>query len=228
MKKIMKIVAKNLWNFSTTAKQKSAFCNISEGTHAGRLTCVAKADIDKAYLLVKFENGGIVPASLGDAPVGVCTDSGEIGDVLDIALAGCAESSILCVSANEVAAGKALYSAANGSVSTTASAGSVKIGIALSAAPAGGIVEVDPQGFGTSASMIVASGVHSWNGTASANTCPFGSAKNTDKLIASISSSAAAEQLVSANVNASGNFDFNLSKAGAAATKITWILIRES
>lgn len=211
--------------FLKSGKVQKIFGNIAEGTHAGAITLIASEHIDRANLLVCFEEGAsgkIKVATLGDKPAGICTDSGMEGEPLSVVLPGSAESSVLCVAASSIAIGAPVYSAAGGKVSAVADAGCYKVGVALCECGAGGIVEVDTQGFGDRAWQIGACGEHVWSTSGSNETIPCPSAREGDFVMASATGMGVSATVVSGG----GSVNFALSSSGTSGvTKITWALI---
>jgi hypothetical protein len=227
MKNIINTIAAKLSAFAGVFKSV-AFCNIAAGTHAGHITMSAAIDIDSANLIVKFTEGGIAPANIGDIPAGVCTDCGDAGDILDIALPGCAESSFLCVSDSSVNAGDSLYTANGGKVSVHVSAGAYKVGVALSSAIGGGIVEVDPQNFGSSAYKLAAGGAYVWSTSGKTEILEIPGLSENDIVIASIGKYAGSERNVFAKIlPETSSVEFTLDQNGSANnTQINWIIAR--
>lgn len=227
MKKIKNIAFAKLSGFAKAFGKESAFCNIAEGTHAGHITVVAKNAIAAANLVVKFDQGGIAVANVGDVPAGVCTDSGDAGDILDVALPGCAESSFICISGTDVKEGDNLYTSNAGKVVKRATIGSFKVGVALTSAPAGGMVEVDPQGFGTSSYNIIGCGLHTWGTNTVTDRATVTGALDTDIVIASIGTIGGNEKYVTSKINTIGEIVFYLDATGTKGqTTINWIIAR--
>ncbi len=214
-----------------SALQNTAFCNIAEGTHAGRITRTATSDIPSSNLLVKVANGGIAIANASDQPMGVCSDCGEKGDILDVVLAGSAESSIICIADGAVNEGDLLYSADGGKVSTSVSPNCYKVGLALTSTSTGGVVEVDPQGFGMKAYEILACGLHTWAGGATTtDDLIISGIKPTDCAFAVIAQAGGSETTVKAAINAEDNkVIFTLNANGTNnSTLINWMIVRNS
>ncbi len=212
------------------ACRKRAFCNIAEGTHAGSVTMVAGENIESPNLLVKAGSADnlVLIASAEDAPIGVCGDEGAKGETVGVYLPGSAESTFICVAASSVNMGDSLYTAAGGKVSTVASDGCRKVGVALCSASSGGVVEVDPQGFGERAWQICACGVHVWEGSSSSEAAAAPDVKSSDIVFASISAAGGSEKNVGAQAS-EGNVTFTLDANGTAGTtKISWIAIRKN
>lgn len=209
--------------------QNTRFCNIAEGTHAGHITLVAKSDIAQANLLVKLVNGQAEIAQANDIPVGVCTDCADAGDVLDVALAGCAESTLMCVASTSIEAGDVVYSQNYGKVGTSSQGGAFKVGVALTSATSGSVVEIDPQGFGSRCAEIVACGTHSWQGSSNKNSLPVASIKDGDIAFATIAKAGASEKAVNAAISSQKDaIEFSLDSNGVnSQTTINWILIRK-
>lgn len=117
--KINENIAFALRSFRRLAIGKYAFCNIAEGTHAGSVTMKASEPIDSQNLLVAAGEieGEFSVASASKKPIGVCLDEGSAGDIMSVALPGCAESTFVCKTAASVSAGDSLYTSAGGKVS---------------------------------------------------------------------------------------------------------------
>lgn len=231
MKKYMKLTNaffKKIRNFLTGA----VFCNIAEGTHAGHISMVATSEIPQSNLLVKFANGGIATCGLNDAPIGVCTDTGDAGEVLDVALAACAESTILCVASSQITQGDTVYTAAAGKVSALPSSGSFKVGLALNSTASGGIVEIDPQNFGTKAYQIFAAGTHTWAGGATVNDeILISSLKSSDSAFAVITDpGTSTATIVKASIDSENSkIKFTLNQNGVDdSTIINWMIVRNA
>ena len=198
---------------------RRAFCNIAEGTHAGSVTMVAGENIESPNLLVKAGEAEnlVVVASAEDAPIGVCGDEGAKGETVGVYLPGSAESTFICVAASSVNMGDSLYTAAGG-----------KVGVALCSAVVGGVVEVDPQGFGERAWQICACGIHIWKGSSESESASVADVKSSDMVFASIAAAGGAEKTVRAEAS-EGNIAFTLDASGTAeTTKISWIAIRKN
>lgn len=228
MIKSKNIFAKLLHAFAN--KKSPSFCNIAEGTHAGNITMIAAEDIDTANLIVKTGANAneILIAGIADKPLGVCNDQGSKGDVLNVAIAGSAESTFMCVCSSGATYGDTLYTAANGKVSTVVGNGASKIGIALCSCAANGIVEIDPQGFGSKAWQIADCGVFTWTGSTTSATMTNTAIYSTDSVFASVAVSGGSEKIVKA-VAANGSATFTLDAAGTQdTTKISWFIIRKN
>ena len=209
---------------------RRAFCNIAEGTHAGSVTMVAGENIESPNLLVKAGEAEnlVVVASAEDAPIGVCGDEGTKGETVGVYLPGSAESTFIGVAASSVNMGDSLYTAAGGKVSTVAADGCRKVGVALCSAVVGGVVEVDPQGFGERAWQICACGIHIWKGSSESESASVADVKSSDMVFASIAAAGGAEKTVKAEAS-EGNIAFTLDASGTAeTTKISWIAIRKN
>ncbi len=207
-------------------KNIEAFSNIAEGTHAGSITLKAGEDIDNSHLLVKLDDSGeaIVACSASDLPIGVCPDECDINAPVSVLLAGSAESSFLCRCATDVDAGDILYTHSGGKVSNVAHSGCYKVGVALSNAQIGGLVEVDTQGFGTRAMQISDGGIYNWAGNSTTETLAISDVQEGDIVIASIAEIGGSETTVSAQAVENG-ITFVLDTAGTSSTKISWIVI---
>ncbi len=209
--------------------KREAFCNISEGTHAGSCTMVANVDITQKNLVVKVaDDMRIEPAGLGDAPFGVCVDEAKAGEYCTVMLPGSASGTILCAMGSGGAIkGATLYSVADGKVSMARAIGSRKIGIAMGNSNVGMNVEVDPVGFGSSPYGIYAHGTFTWTKDASTtDTLTVTGANGYDVVYASLSTPGGAAKCVSGTAG-SGNITFTLDANGVkSGTTIRWMLIR--
>lgn len=211
------------------ADNRTDFCNIAEGTHAGSVTMTAGADLSVSHLIVKAstEDGIVYACGTGDKPMGVALDEAESGEAVAVALPGCAGSTFMCIASTSVVAGATLYTAAGGKVSASPSSGSHKVGVAVTSATANCAVEVDPQGFGESAWQFASCGEYAWKGTGTTETLAV-AASTGDIPFAAIRSTSGSAKSVSAEVVESG-IKFTLDAAGEAAnTKIAWMLIRKN
>ena len=213
--------------------RRNTFANISEGTHAGSITMSAGEDVPCANLLVAAgENEGVFKiAGAGELPIGVCTDEGSSGEKLSVSLPGSAESTLLCRAASSISAGNSVYGTASGKVASSPENGACKIGVALCDASSGGIVEVDPQGFGSRAWQFHSAGVFSWNGGSSTTaSLEVAGLKTGDLVMASIAESAGSETSVMASVDAGGDkINFTLNANGTNdSTKISWFAISKN
>ncbi len=213
---------------NVTKHNANAFSNIAEGTHAGSITLIASEDIETSHLLVKLDDSGeaIAVCSTNDLPIGVCPDECDINERVSVLLAGSAESSFLCRCATDVDAGDTLYTHSGGKVGNVSSGDCFKIGIALTSAQSGGIVEVDTQGFGTRAMQIADAGIYNWQGNGPTETIAMSDVDENDIVIASLAQIGGEETRVSAIANENG-VTFTLDKAGTSDTKISWIIIRK-
>ena len=190
------------------------FCNIAEGTHEGNITMKAYSAISARNLVLAAgtDDGSVKVAELGDKPLGVSADCAEAGEMIGVALPGCAGSTLLCVAGDEIAFGSNVYTKASGKVGATAEEGSFKIGVALSKASNGETVEVDPLGFGSSAYQVLAFGQTDW----------------ADSILAYVQTAAAGESVVGTEIM-DGKFSVELDKAGTpSTTKITWLVLRKN
>jgi len=210
--------------------RRACFCNIAEGTHAGRITMRAAGDIAMRNLLVTLENGDIKLAGAFDRPVGVSLDAALAGDLASVQLAGCDESTAICVAASPINAGETLYTAANGKVSPAPAAGAYKVGVALTSAAANGALEVNPQGFGQRAYALYACGVHVWNTATASSGIAISGLKADDAVLASIAVKGASEKSVTAKISADlSQIEFSLDANGAqGSTKVAWFVARSA
>lgn len=205
-----------------------AFSNIAEGTHAGSLTLTAAEDINSPYLLVKIDDTGnaVEICTAADLPVGLALDECDMGEGVAVALPGCAESTFMCRAASDVDAGDEVFTAADGKVANTASGSCYKVGVAINAAQAGALVEVDPQGFGTRPNQIAESGMYVWQGSGAEETMTLAGAAEGDLAIASIAAAGGTETAVVASVS-EDSIKFKLNASGTAgSTKIAWVIIK--
>ena len=221
-----KIISKLLKLFAGI--KSPAFSNIAEGTHAGSLTLTAAEDIDSPYLLVKIDDSGnaVEICTAADLPVGLALDECDMGEGVAVALPGCAESTFMCRAASDVDAGDEVFTAADGKVANTATGSCYKVGVAINAAQAGALVEVDPQGFGTRPNQIAESGMYVWQGSGAEETMTLAGAAEGDLAIASIAAAGGTETAVVASVS-EDSIKFKLNASGTAgSTKIAWVIIK--
>lgn len=125
------------------------FSNVAVGTHAGQITRTLESDVSTRYLLGKVGSTSqkVDVAGAGDLPLGVITDAGGSGDLVNVSLLGSAQSSVLMVASEVISAGDDVYTAVSGKVQDQpASVGTYyHVGRALTdAAGDGDVVEVDP------------------------------------------------------------------------------------
>ncbi len=122
--------------------------NIAEGTHAGNVTRVLEAAVTTRYLLARTGTGtdGILVATATNLPLGVITDEGAIGDAVNVALLGSADSTRLVVANGNISAGALIVASTAGKVVALPSAPGTYyiVGQAISDAANGGLVEFDP------------------------------------------------------------------------------------
>lgn len=221
-----KIISKLLKLFAGI--KSPAFSNIAEGTHAGSLTLTAAEDINSPYLLVKIDDTGnaVEICTAADLPVGLALDECDMGEGVAVALPGCAESTFMCRAASDVDAGDEVFTAADGKVTNTATGSCYKVGVAINAAQAGALVEVDPQGFGTRPNQIAESGMYVWQGSGAEETMTLAGAAEGDLAIASIAAAGGTETAVVASVS-EDSIKFKLNASGTAgSTKIAWVIIK--
>lgn len=221
-----KIISKLLKLFAGI--KSPAFSNIAEGTHAGSLTLTAAEDINSPYLLVKIDDTGnaVEICTAADLPVGLALDECDMGEGVAVALPGCAESTFMCRAASDVDAGDEVFTAADGKVTNTASGSCYKVGVAINAAQAGALVEVDPQGFGTRPNQIAENGMYVWQGSGAEETMTLAGAAEGDLAIASIAAAGGTETAVVASVS-EDSIKFKLNASGTAgSTKIAWVIIK--
>lgn len=125
------------------------FCNVAEGTHAGQLTRTLESATGTRYLLGTpgSASSQVDICGASDLPLGVITDEGAIGDLVNVALPGSASSTVLMVASEAIAIGDSVYTAASGKVQDEpATAGTYyQVGTAVTTANSDGdILEVDP------------------------------------------------------------------------------------
>ncbi len=206
------------------------FCNIAEGTHEGNITMKAYSAISARNLVLAAgtDDGSVKVAELGDKPLGVSADCAEAGEMLGVALPGCAGSTLLCVAGDEIAFGSNVYTKASGKVGATAEEGSFKIGVALSKASNGETVEVDPLGFGSSAYQVLAFGQTDWAASNTSQEIFLNGIDQDDSILAYVQTAAAGESVVGMEIM-DGKFSVELDKAGTpSTTKITWLVLRKN
>lgn len=125
-------------------------CNVAEGTHEGNVTRLTDAAITTRHLLMQggSDEQHVAVNDADTLPAGVCTDEAAAAELeVNIALPGCASSTLLMVASEQIAALAEVYTAANGKIQNLpAVAGTYyRVGRTLLAAAADGDeVEVDP------------------------------------------------------------------------------------
>ena len=113
-------------------------------------------------------------------------------------------------------------------VSAAAADGSYKVGVAVCSAVAGGLAEIDPQGFGESAWKLAACGVHEWTTATTSDSLEFSGLNSDSVVIAAVQSAGGSEKTVKAAASTSG-ISFTLDANGTAgSTKIAWIAISKN
>ena len=132
-----------------TKWHRPIFSNVAEGTHAGQVTRTLEVAASLRYLLGKpgTASSQVDLCGPSDLPLGVITDEGAIGDLVNVALPGSSSSTVHMVASEAVSIGDSLYTAASGKVQNQpSSAGTVyQVGTALTSAGGDGeIIEVDP------------------------------------------------------------------------------------
>ncbi len=220
--KIINTIKNAIWQ-----KCRLAFSNIAEGTHSGSITLKAAEDINDAHLLVSLDDSGeaVNICSASTMPIGVAVDECDINDNVAVVLAGSAKSSFLCKCNTNVNAGDVLYTSSGGKVSNQRQSGSYKVGVALTNASMGCIVEVDTQGFGTSAIQFTNAGIHIWNTSQTEETIDVENVSDGDIVVASFYNIGGTEKTISATASF-GKVKFTLDTAGTPnATKISWATI---
>ena len=121
--------------------------NASCGTHEGHLTCTLDMAIDKHLLVAAGSaNGQVKTCGPKDVPMGVAMDNGSAGDVVDVALLGLTNETLLMRTNDAIKMGDWVYSTDRGRVIThVPETTDVRylVGMAIASAPAGGLVEVN-------------------------------------------------------------------------------------
>lgn len=121
----------------------------STGTHGGHITRLADAAHTARHLLVAVGSDASHVAVVGSGiPLGVCTDTpSAAGDAVNVALLGCAQSTLQMVASASVTAGTELVAQASGKAGPTPVLPGTyyKVGIALTDAAQDALVEVDPR-----------------------------------------------------------------------------------
>lgn len=124
-----------------------AFANVAVGTHPGRITRTLAASVSERYTLVKSGSATntVEPCGASDRPLGIVTDSGAVGDAVNVNLPGTSAQTQLLVAATALTAGDLLYVASGGRAQRLPNTAGTfyEVGIALSSASAAGeLVEV--------------------------------------------------------------------------------------
>lgn len=125
------------------------FCNVAEGTHAGQLTRILETTVSRRNLLGKPGSTAsqVDLCGAGDCPLGVITDEGASGDLVNLALPGSASSTVLMVASEPIAIGDAVYTAASGKVQDEPGVPGTYYQVGTAVSPASGdddTFEVDP------------------------------------------------------------------------------------
>ncbi len=225
----MNIIKKVAASLKVAINKSKTFCNIAEGTHAGSITMTAGEDIDSSGLIMSIDgNGDVILAGANDKPIGISADEATKGDPIALLLAGCAESTFMCVASGDINIGDSVYTSAGGKVSAVAGNGARKVGLAICSASSGCKVEVDPRGFGEQAWQVYACGTYAWAGSDANETMPCAGVLESDIVFASLQNSAGSETLVKAYAEEDA-LNFTLNGAGSASTtKIAWLIIRKN
>jgi hypothetical protein len=128
-------------------RRRGAFAN-SVGTHAGHITRNADVVIGRRHLLlaVGSDAAHVTLCGSGGKALGVAMDeAAAVDDPVDMALLGCASSTLLMVASEAINAGELIFPASDGKVQNAPMGGvHYCVGIALSSAAQDGLVEVDP------------------------------------------------------------------------------------
>lgn len=125
------------------------FSNVAEGTHAGQLTRTLESAAGTRHLLGKpgSSTSEIQLCGTSDLPLGVITDEGVPGDLVNVALPGSASSTVLMVASEPIAVGAAVYTAAGGKVQDEPAVAGIYYQVGTAVSPASGdgeVLEVDP------------------------------------------------------------------------------------
>jgi len=128
---------------------RPVFANIAVGTHAGQFTRTLEATASSRYLLGKEGTAAheVDICGAADRPLGVITDEGTAGDLVNVALPGSASNTVLMVASEAITVGSAVYTAPNGKVQGEPSSGGIyyEVGHALTPTSGDGqLIEVDP------------------------------------------------------------------------------------
>ena len=123
-------------------------CNVGTGTHDGTLTLRATAPI-AAHTAIRITTEGEASPYNDEStePHAISLDEATTGEYLAVALLGAAPSTLKILCSANVSAGTAVYLDDDGKGKSEPSApGSYyQIGLALHAANAGELVEIDPR-----------------------------------------------------------------------------------
>lgn len=118
------------------------FANVATGVHEGNITKTLESAAATRYLL---GTPGSAPGEVdicgdSDAPLGVITDEGAVGDPVNVAMLGGASSTLLMVANGPIAVGSAVYTAADGKVQEQPeiSGNYFQVGFAVTAASSDG------------------------------------------------------------------------------------------
>jgi hypothetical protein len=120
--------------------------NVAGETHRPHITYRAGGAIPRHRLVQLSSDGTAVSvAGAGDQPIGLSTDEAALGESLDIALLGSADT-LTARASGSIQAGDILVPAAEGRVKTlpTATGSYSQIGIALRPAVSDALVEIMP------------------------------------------------------------------------------------
>ncbi len=138
------------WLAENKPHRRVKLANIAEGIHAGQITKASDAIITERYLLGKIGSttDRVNVCAAIDTPMGVITDeAAAVGDMVNVALLGCAGFTIRMVASAAIAQGALVEPAASGRIATLGSGVGTHhvVGRALDAASAAGdVIEVDP------------------------------------------------------------------------------------
>lgn len=130
IEKIRRLFAPRVWAANDTLA----------GVHpGGAINCAAGGAIARNSL-VAFSSGKVVACAAKSRPIGFAQDNASEGEGLAVRLLGNAGGTAVGIAAEALAQGDPLYEAADGKVGKTE--GGYFIGYALTAAAAGGEVEI--------------------------------------------------------------------------------------
>ncbi len=125
------------------------FSNVAEGIHSGGLTRALDNEVATRYLLATVGAAADTVDICGESevPLGVMTDTGAAGDLVNVALPGNTATTLLLVAAGAITVGADVFTAAGGKVQAqpTTAKSLYHIGRAVTAAQnANELIEVIP------------------------------------------------------------------------------------
>lgn len=131
-------------------RHQPVFANVAEGIHTGSLTRPLNAALTHRYRLVKpgASTEAVELCGTSDKPLGINTDSGSEGDLINVELPGNTATTLLVTAAEALDAGSDLYTAGAGKVQgQPGTAGTYyHIGQSLTAATGDGdVIEFTPN-----------------------------------------------------------------------------------